>query len=116
MVSWASGGSDSSRIIVVFVLVVLRFIMVRACRRCGGCVGGWIFMVSWGSGGSWDLPIELVLEWVGEYVPCDFSLKAVFHGGRCCLGCVLTEFDGLLGCSHCPAHFHIGIPVCIEPV
>ena len=39
-------------VIVVFVVVVLRVIMLRACRRCGGCVSGWIFRVSWGSGGS----------------------------------------------------------------
>ena len=60
-------------VIVVFVVVAVLVIMLRACRRFGGCVSGWIFRVVWGSGGSLGIPINLVLEWVGVFVPCDVS-------------------------------------------
>ena len=56
-------------VVLVFVVVAVLVLMLRFCGRFGGCVCSWIVGVFWDSGGSLGVPSELVLEWVGVFVP-----------------------------------------------
>ena len=48
-------------------------VMLVFCNGFGCIVLSWIFVVLWDSDGSLGVPSNLVLEWVGVLVPCDFS-------------------------------------------